>query len=168
MFFTRRKRSFNPQVLRAQCSPGFISHGPRPMVRRSSYLAIAALGGCLLATSPATQAACMRLDSSPAPDASAPPDFDGPGAFGALHDTLTLNCLRYEGRVQGEDSGPVALVRDNRGKLFHIKVGDFVGENTGQVIAIDADRIVVHQLVPGPDIGGWTSVERYLFRIPPE
>ncbi|WP_414432731.1 pilus assembly protein PilP [Alcanivorax sp. IL2] len=126
------------------------------------------LGLCLLSATPAATAACMRLDPFPAADASTAPDTDGPGAFGALHDTLTLECLRYVDLIQKKEGSPVAQVQDNHDRLFSISVGDFVGENAGRVIAIEPERIVVRQLVPGPEIGDWKAVERYLFRMPSE
>ena len=83
------------------------------------------------------------------------PDPDGPGSWGELQDTLTLDCLKYVGSitVQGEEN---VLIRDDRGKVHQLKVGDFMGENTGQIIEIDDTAIYLSQAVAQD--GAWVEV----------
>ena len=120
-----------------------------------------AISCCLLALlviASDASAQCMRLVPK---DPKAPPDtFDGPGFYGPLGGTLTLDCLRFEGVIY-HGKQPIALVRDERGQTYRIKVGDAVGEHNGKVRAISAKRIQLVQLVSDGD-GGWVEVTNYL------
>ena len=48
------------------------------------------------------------------------------------------------------------LIRDERGRIYELKLGSFMGENTGRIVKIDADTIYVEQLVRRGD--EWQSV----------
>jgi len=111
----------------------------------------------LLVIATDASAQCMRVVPK---DPKSPPDVDGPGAFGPLQGTLTLDCLRFEGVIY-HGKQPIALVRDERGRTYRIKVGDAVGEHGGIVRAISPKRIRLLQLVSDGD-GGWVEVTNYL------
>ena len=88
--------------------------------------------------------ACKRLKPAPA----SPPQFDGPGSFGPLHETLTLGCLRYVGSIASGERA-YALLRDEAGTVHRVRVGDAVGERSGRVIAIDEQAVTIEQLAAG-------------------
>ena len=74
------------------------------------------------------------------------PDMDGPGSFGELQDTVTLSKLTYLGSSFKSGSEEVFL-RNDKGKIFRLKLGTFVGENTGIIVKIDDATIYVQQVV---------------------
>ena len=89
-------------------------------------------------------AECVRY--KPPPPSNGPPDFDGPGSFGELQDTVTLDCLRYVGSIEKQGDEHV-LIKDERGTIHVLRTGSFVGENTGMIKKIDADAIYIEQIV---------------------
>ena len=97
-------------------------------------------------------AKCVRYKP---PREGTPPVFDGPGSWGPLQDTVTLDCLRYVGSVERKGKEQV-LIRDERGRIYELKLGSFMGENTGRIVKIDAGTIYVEQLVRRGD--EWQSV----------
>lgn len=44
------------------------------------------------------------------------------------------------------DVGHVGAIEDDVGNLYEIRLGDYIGENTGRVIGIDKDRIRLEQI----------------------
>ena len=72
------------------------------------------------------------------------PEIDGPGSFGALDGTVTLECLRYVGSVEMRGTEYV-LIQDERGTVHRLKTGDRMGENGGVISRIDNDTIYVQQ-----------------------
>lgn len=88
-------------------------------------------------------AECVRYQR---PTPALPIDPDGPGSWGQLQDTVTLDCLKYVGSTmrQGKE---IVFIRDELGKVHDLQVGDFMGENTGRIVKIDATAIYLLQLV---------------------
>ena len=86
---------------------------------------------------------CIRY--KPPSPGSVPTGFDGPGSFGELQDTVTLDCLQYVGSIQREGIAH-ALIRDETGKLYDVKIGEVIGENAGVIRRIEADGIYLEQL----------------------
>ncbi len=70
--------------------------------------------------------------------------FDGPGSWGPLHNTVTLDCLQYTGSIY-RDGIEQVLIKDETGTIYRMKVGDFMGEKTGRIIKIDDRYIYVEQ-----------------------
>jgi type IV pilus assembly protein PilP len=97
-------------------------------------------------------AECVRYQRPPP---GAPIDLDGPGSWGELQDTVTLDCLKYVGSTmkQGREN---VLIRDERGKVHQLQVGSFMGENTGRIVEIDATVIYLLQIVQRND--GWEEL----------
>lgn len=113
---------------------------------------------CTLAVANTASATCMRV----VPDKpGTPPYFDGPGSFGPLNNTVSLDCLTFAGIADGT-KGPVAVLKDENGVAYRIKIGDYVGENSGYVAEISPSRIMIIQLVRGPD-NALAEAKRYLF-----
>ena len=105
---------------------------------------------------PATAAAeCKRIGTEP-PAPGKAPDFDGPGSFGPLHGTVTLDCLAYVGSIQMRGVEQV-LIRDEQGTVHRLKVGDPMGENGGVISRIDETTIYVTQRIPRGK-GKWKDV----------
>ncbi|MBD3671580.1 MAG: pilus assembly protein PilP [Gammaproteobacteria bacterium] len=48
----------------------------------------------------------------------------------------------------------VALVRSGDGIIHQVRVGDYVGQNYGKVVAVSSNEITLRELVPD-GIGGW-------------
>jgi len=102
----------------------------------------------LLATAVAADArgACVRYDPAAEAKSASPPQFDGPGSFGEPQDTVTLDCLTYVGSIQ-KDEQELVLIRDERGVVHRLRVGDYMGENTGVIARIDRDAIYIEQRI---------------------
>jgi hypothetical protein len=73
-----------------------------------------------------------------------PAGFDGPGSWGPLNNTLTLDCLTYAGSIV-RDRIEYVLIRDEKGGVYRLKVGDFMGEKSGHIIKIDESFIYIEQ-----------------------
>jgi hypothetical protein len=93
--------------------------------------------GFVLAT--AGNAECVRLKTQHETSR-----FDGPGSWGPLHNTATLDCLQYAGSIY-RDGVEQVLIRDETGTIYRLKVGDFMGEKTGRIAKIDDHYIYVEQ-----------------------
>jgi Tfp pilus assembly protein PilP len=63
---------------------------------------------------------------------------DGPGSFGPLHATVTLDCLTYVGSVS-RDGREWVLIRDERGVVHRLTLGGYMGP--GVITRIDAEFI---------------------------
>ena len=98
---------------------------------------------------------CVHLESNTT-------DLDGPGSRGLLQDTMTLDCLTFLG-IETRDGVTVAQIRDDQGRIFDIQLGDYIGENTGQVVKIEPHAIYVEQIIQSDD-KRWLQVERILRR----
>jgi hypothetical protein len=101
----------------------------------------------MCALPPSVSAECVRYE--PLPEGK-PLGFDGPGSWGELQDTVTLDCLSYVGSIErnGEE---YVLIEDEQGKVHELRNGDYMGENTGFIVEIGADVIYVLQLVKRND-----------------
>ena len=100
-------------------------------------------------------AECVRWKPEPRPGNVAP-DLDGPGSFGELQDTVTLDCLKYVGSIQAEKGNEFVFIQDERGKIYRLHRGSYMGENTGIIKKIDAGAIYISQLVSRN--GQWEEV----------
>lgn len=96
-----------------------------------------AMAACVLTLD--AKAECTRFKREPAPAA-----FDGPGSWGPLHNTLTLDCLTYAGSIL-RDGIEYVLIRDEKETLYRLKVGDFMGDKSGHIIKIDESFIYIEQ-----------------------
>ena len=83
------------------------------------------------------------------------PDFDGPGSFGELHGTVTLDCLKYVGSNQ-KNGIELVLIKDERGKVHVLRRGSYMGENAGVISRIDPDAIYINQIIDRN--GQWEEV----------
>jgi len=99
----------------------------------------------------------MRL----VPEEKSQASLDGPEAFGPLHGTLTLGCLRVVSIV-GMSENRIARLLDERSELHEVKVGDWVGENAGRISEITEQRLTIVQIYLGED-GKLIESNRYLF-----
>jgi hypothetical protein len=107
---------------------------------------------CLFSAGAAAE--CVRW-KPPLPSSSASPDLDGPGSFGALQDTVTLDCLKYVGSIQKNGVEHVRI-KDERGKVHVLRRGGYVGENHGFISRIDSEIIYINQLIQRN--GEWEEV----------
>jgi hypothetical protein len=87
----------------------------------------------------AAGSACMRTKHE-----ASIGSFDGPGSWGPLQDTVTLDCLQYTGSIV-RNAVEYVLIRDENGAIYRLKVGDFMGENTGRITKIDEHYIYIEQ-----------------------
>jgi hypothetical protein len=115
--------------------------------------------GLIFVVSSGSDGACMRLVPK---DPTKGPDVDGPGSFGKLHDTLTLDCLRFVETMKAKGSLLAVLV-DEKGRKYQVGPGDWIGENSGKITELTEQRITITQVVMGPK-GEYIEVLRYVFR----
>ena len=99
------------------------------------------------------QAACQHF-TPPDYKPGEPPSYDGMGAFGPLNNTMTLDCLRYVGNIKNGRRS-MALLKDDHGRQYTLKVGDYVGEKSGSLIEIHDDYLLIKQTVAQGD--EWVS-----------
>ena len=97
---------------------------------------------CLCSVSSSVTAECLRYT----PKLDAPPDLDGPGSFGELQDTVTLDCLKYIG-IAKKSGRDYVLIKDDRGKIHELRRGSYMGENTGIIKNFDRHAIYIEQMV---------------------
>ena len=90
-------------------------------------------------------AECVRWKPSPRP-LNAVPDFDGPGSFGPLHGTVTLDCLKYVGSIR-KSGTERALIKDEKGEVHVLGLGSYIGEHGGVIGRIEPDAIHIKQIV---------------------
>ena len=90
-------------------------------------------------------AECVRFEM-PNIESNNKPVFDGIGSFGPLHMTLTLECLSLLGTATAKGQQVAVLIDENRDK-YHVRVGDYVGENHGLVEEIKENELVIRQLI---------------------
>ncbi|MCX2524369.1 pilus assembly protein PilP [Larsenimonas rhizosphaerae] len=69
---------------------------------------------------------------------------------------FALSSLRLAGSLVTR-SEAVALIMRPDGKLSRLKRGGYLGENSGQVVAISPRQVVIRELVSSPS-GGWKAV----------
>lgn len=156
--------------------------------RAHRLILIAGIGFSLITPAVYGKSPCMRLVPDAAfagqPEAGEElpwPDHDGPGAFGPLHNTLTLGCLRYvahEVGTQGSENAAStygdsedesvttldashAVLLDERNECYRLRVGDYVGERHGRIDSIDAQRLVIVQVRQTPE-GDWVKSRHVL------
>jgi type IV pilus assembly protein PilP len=71
-----------------------------------------------------------------------------------------LTALRMVGTLQKDESSTLwALVKDNQGGIHRVKPGQYMGQNHGRVVGIDAGRIDLIEIVPNGH-GGWIERPR--------
>lgn len=91
-------------------------------------------------------ACCLALFACEVSEKSLRPDLDGPGSWGPLQDTVLLEDLELvETKIQNGQWH--AYVHDPSGHTHDIMAGDFMGENTGRVLDIREDILVIIQIV---------------------
>jgi Tfp pilus assembly protein PilP len=118
--------------------------------RIARVLALTAL--CFLFASAAAE--CVRW-KPPQRSPNVAPDLDGPGSFGELQNTVTLDCLKYVGSIEKNGMEHV-LIKDERGKVHVLRRGSYMGENHGVISKIDSDGIYINQLIERN--GQWEEV----------
>ena len=118
---------------------------------------LAFLSACLLFASANASGQCVRNTEKLPPGT-----LDGPGSFGPLQDTVTLDCLKFKG-VSYHGKELVAVLEDERGKSYRVKRGDNVGEKSGYLTEITSNRLTITQIVPDGR-GGWIEQKRYIGR----
>ena len=110
------------------------------------------LVACFFTTT--SNAECVRLKPDLKPKNTAP-DYDGPGSFGELHNTVTLGCLKYVGSIKRKGQEHV-LIKDDKGKIHLLKLGSYMGENGGIIKKIDRDSIYIEQIIYKN--GNWKAI----------
>jgi len=98
----------------------------------------------------------MRPEEETRGDGDGPaPDFDRRREF---LERYPLDGLRLQGTLEMQGQ-LFAIVRDPEGTVHRVTVGNYLGENHGEVVAINENRITLRELVPD-GTGGWNERER--------
>lgn len=93
--------------------------------------------------------------------AESPPQFDGSGAFGKLHNTVSLGCLKYVGSIHTENKEKV-LIKDERGQVYTLGIGDYMGESDGVIVKIDDNAIYLEQNIYSNGVSWSTVTTKFL------
>lgn len=59
---------------------------------------------------------------------------------------MTLDCLKYVGLIY-KNGKEYVLIKDERGKVYRLTVGSYMGENSGVITKINHDAIYIRQLI---------------------
>ncbi len=100
----------------------------------------------ILLVQAADATACTRRPKYERSPDDPPTLYHGPGTYGELDRTVTLDCLSYVGSVE-RDGREHVLIQDERGKIHTLTIGSAMGWNRSLIIKIDADYIYLKQLV---------------------
>ena len=100
----------------------------------------------LLAIQATDTSACTRRPKYERSPNDPPTLYHGPGTYGELDRTVTLDCLSYVGSVE-KDGREHVLIQDERGKIHKLTIGSAMGWNRSFIIRIDSDFIYLKQLV---------------------
>lgn len=101
------------------------------------------------------------------PDSRLRPEPEGGGGSGPTPDfdrrqeyleRFPLDGIQMQGILQ-MGGQLFAIVRDPEGTVHRVAVGNHLGENFGEIIAISESEIVLRELVPD-GTGGWNERER--------
>ena len=76
---------------------------------------------------------------------------DGPGSYGPLDATMTLDCLELieVGQIYGRYYG---IIRDDRGTEHWVKIGTYIGVG-GVILGITHDKLIIE--LPIEESGQW-------------
>jgi Tfp pilus assembly protein PilP len=113
---------------------------------------------CIVAA-PAT-AACQCRHFDDTNEKLPPGTIDDRGLRGPL-ERMTLDCLKFRGVIKRGKIW-VALLQDDRGKLYRVTRGTYVGENSGRLDEITPGKVTITLLIPDGQ-GGWIEQKQYLF-----
>ena len=75
-----------------------------------------------------------------------------------------VSDLQFVGVLSGADQA-WGLIQDTKGQVHRVAVGDYVGEHDGQVQQIDANEIVLEELIP--KAGGYVK-QRFVMEMKEE
>lgn len=89
-----------------------------------------------------------KITQAPRPDANRPREYL---ERYPLEDYIMVGTISKGNYIWG-------LVQDKTGMVHAIKVGDYIGENSGKVIGINNDEIAIEETVVNGK-GGWTQRE---------
>lgn len=91
------------------------------------------------------------IKQQPRPDAGRKREFLEGMPLGSFSMVGTLNKGTYFW----------GLVQDSNGKVYSVKVGDYIGQNSGRITKIDEDEIDIDETVPDGK-GGWMQTKTVL------
>ncbi|CAK0754347.1 type IV pilus assembly protein PilP [Gammaproteobacteria bacterium] len=72
-------------------------------------------------------------------------------------ESYPLDSLQMMGTVE-KDGERCGLIRASDGEVRQVKVGNYMGQNHGQISQINIDQIFLTEIIPGPG-GVWTKRE---------
>lgn len=78
-------------------------------------------------------------------------------------EAFVLGQLQLIGTLHPKD-GDWALIRDPTGILHRVTVGNYIGQNEGRILSIDANELLLHEILP--DGFGGHKEERTVFSMP--
>jgi type IV pilus assembly protein PilP len=82
------------------------------------------------------------------------PDYDRPREY---LENYSLDSLTMVGTLK--KSGEMwALIVDKSGIIHKVRIGNYLGQNSGKITDITEERIAIKELVPDSE-GGWTTRE---------
>ena len=119
---------------------------------KDSLLTLLAI--CLLLASTTATCQCRHNDEKLPPGT-----IDDRGLLGPLG-IVTLDCLKFRGIIRHGKKW-IAILQDDRGKIYRAKRGEYVGENDGRLDEITSSRLTITQLVPDGQ-GGWIEQKHYM------
>ncbi len=76
--------------------------------------------------------------------------------FGELHNKVSLGCLKYIGSIQTDNKEKV-LIKDERGQVYTLGVGEYMGEYSGVIVKIDDDTIYLEKNIYHDGVS-WSKV----------
>lgn len=87
---------------------------------------------------------------------------DGAGVNGPLDGTMSIECLRFI-KTEMIRSQRIAILIDDRNKLYRVSVGSSIGRPSGLIKAITAETIFYYHYYKDKG-GSWHEIVRELHR----
>ena len=82
---------------------------------------------------------------------------DGPGTYGLLDGTMTIDCLKFID-IEKEGQQIFGILKDDQGKKYRVKVGSNIGRYGGEITEIKNNKIIYETYIEEND--GWQLITR--------
>ena len=69
-------------------------------------------------------------------------------------ESFSIESLTMVGTIDNLEKGLNALIRDNKGAVVPVVIGNFMGKNHGRIVEIRKNKIILEELIPN-GVGGW-------------
>ena len=80
---------------------------------------------------------------------------DGPGTYGLLDGTMTIDCLKFIA-IEKVEQQTFGVLEDDQGKKYRVKVGSNIGRYGGEITEIKNNKIIYEDYIE--ENGEWKLI----------